>query len=113
MFNPTPSLGLECFADADFAGNWNQADADDNSNHLKPLYRGRVENARGIFEKVLASDGDQVVVTDPCYNLTRDDSAWSAMKKVAPKYTLYDALPNEEQPPLPFDLENILLDLEF
>ena len=32
VLNPNPSLGLECFADADFAGNWNQADADNPEN---------------------------------------------------------------------------------
>ncbi len=34
VFNPTPSLGLECFAEADFAGNWNQADAYNSENVL-------------------------------------------------------------------------------
>jgi hypothetical protein len=28
VFKPKPELGLECFVDADFAGGWTQADAD-------------------------------------------------------------------------------------
>ena len=32
IFRPDPSLGLECFVDADFAGNWNQADPDNAEN---------------------------------------------------------------------------------
>jgi hypothetical protein len=28
IFDPKPELGLECFVDADFAGGWTQADAD-------------------------------------------------------------------------------------
>ena len=32
IFKPDETKGLECFVDADFAGGWNQADADDAEN---------------------------------------------------------------------------------
>ena len=32
IYSPDPSLGLECFVDADFAGGWSQADADNVEN---------------------------------------------------------------------------------
>ena len=32
IYKPNKSLGLECFVDADFAGGWNQADADNPDN---------------------------------------------------------------------------------
>ena len=32
MFNPDETRGIECFVDADFAGGWNQADADNAEN---------------------------------------------------------------------------------
>jgi hypothetical protein len=32
VYKPDPSLGLECYVDADFAGGWNQADADNADN---------------------------------------------------------------------------------
>jgi len=34
IFRPDPRLGLECFVDADFAGNWNQADPDNAENAM-------------------------------------------------------------------------------
>ena len=33
-YTPKPELGLECFVDADFAGGWTQADADNADNVL-------------------------------------------------------------------------------
>lgn len=34
VYTPKPELGLECFVDADFAGGWTQADADNPDNVL-------------------------------------------------------------------------------
>ena len=34
IFRPDPTLGLECFVDTDFAGNWHQADLDNAENVL-------------------------------------------------------------------------------
>jgi hypothetical protein len=34
VYTPKPELGLECFVDADFAGGWTQADADNADNVL-------------------------------------------------------------------------------
>jgi len=90
-----------------------RADIDDGTKFQKPEYERRVKNANDIFKKVLESDGKQKMALGTCHNLTRDDSAWSAMKKVVPKYALYDALTGGDHSALPFDLENILLDLEF
>ena len=45
IYSPDPSLGLECFVDADFAGGWLQADADNEENVMSrtgfvPIYAG-------------------------------------------------------------------------
>ena len=34
IFQPEPKIGLECFVDADFAGCWSQADADEPENFM-------------------------------------------------------------------------------
>eukprot|EP00957_Ditylum_brightwellii_P061553 4671249-Ditylum_brightwellii.AAC.1 len=32
VYKPDPSLGIQCYVDADFAGSWNKADADNPEN---------------------------------------------------------------------------------
>eukprot|EP00957_Ditylum_brightwellii_P095725 7293585-Ditylum_brightwellii.AAC.1 len=32
VYDPDPNLGIHCFVDADFAGNWSKADADNPEN---------------------------------------------------------------------------------
>lgn len=89
-----------------------RADADDESGVKKIIYKGRVKNATDIFEKVLAHGGEKMD-TETCHDMTYDASAWSAMKKLVPKYALYDALASGTQSMLPDKLENALLDIDF
>ena len=37
IYSPDPSLGLECFVDADFAGGWSQADAKNAENVMSRI----------------------------------------------------------------------------
>jgi len=89
-----------------------RADVVDDKKDPKSQYHGRVKRAIDMFHQAVANDGEQMMM-ETCHNSTHDDSAWSAMKKIAPKYALYDALAIGEQPPLPLSLEAAILDLEF
>eukprot|EP00957_Ditylum_brightwellii_P026513 2006017-Ditylum_brightwellii.AAC.1 len=33
VYDPDPNLGIQCFVDADFAGSWSKADADNSENN--------------------------------------------------------------------------------
>jgi hypothetical protein len=37
LYEPDPTKGLECYVDADFAGGWSNADADDADNLLSRM----------------------------------------------------------------------------
>ena len=72
-----------------------------------PEYEERVKDAGTNFKEALANNGNIGRDISGIKNLERsiisgqiprtfDDSAWSLLKKVAPKYALYDTLDNAD-----------------